>query len=138
MEDSSIILDLGIEVNGQLQASIILLLGKELQVPIMEKTGWVLEPACTRWRRKKSLTPYRESNPSILRNPKVHHRVHRSPPLVPILSQNDRYHPIPSDLSKIFLVVSFLLTFPPISYMRSSAPPPPFVLHALLISSSLS
>jgi hypothetical protein len=34
----------------------------------------------------------------------------------------------------VFLVVSFLLAFPPISYMHSS--PPPFVLHALPISSS--
>jgi hypothetical protein len=33
----------------------------------------------------------------------------------------------------VFLVVSFLLAFPPISYMHSSSPP--FVLHALPISS---
>jgi hypothetical protein len=32
----------------------------------------------------------------------------------------------------VFLVVSFLLAFPPISYMHSSSPP--FVLHALPIS----
>jgi hypothetical protein len=35
----------------------------------------------------------------------------------------------------VFLVVSFLLVFPPISYMRSSSTP--FALHALPISSSL-
>jgi hypothetical protein len=35
----------------------------------------------------------------------------------------------------VFLVVSFLLAFPPIFYMHSSSTP--FVLHALSISSSL-
>jgi hypothetical protein len=35
----------------------------------------------------------------------------------------------------VFLVVSFLLAFPPISYMHSSSPP--FVLHALPITSAL-
>jgi hypothetical protein len=91
------------------------------------------------------MQPFRKF-PEILRNPKVHHRVHKSPPLVPILSQFDSDHTIPSYLSKIhlnivqpptswvFLVVSFLLAFPPISYMHS--PSPPFVLHALPISSS--
>jgi hypothetical protein len=33
----------------------------------------------------------------------------------------------------VFPVVSFCLAFPPISYMRSSSPP--FLLHALPISS---
>jgi hypothetical protein len=35
----------------------------------------------------------------------------------------------------VFLVVSFLLAFPPDSYTHSSSPP--FMLHALPISSSL-
>jgi hypothetical protein len=44
--------------------------------------------------------------PSVLWNPKVHHRVHKSLLLVPILSQNDLVHTTPSYLSKIHLITS--------------------------------
>jgi hypothetical protein len=53
--------------------------------------------------------------PAILRNPKVHHRVHKSPPMVPILSQFDPVHTIPSYLSKIH----FNIVHPPMSWSSS-------------------
>jgi hypothetical protein len=47
--------------------------------------------------------------PSILRNLRVHYHVHKSPPLVPTLSQIDPVHTTPSYLSKIH----FKIVHPP-------------------------
>jgi hypothetical protein len=46
--------------------------------------------------------------PSILWNPKVHYHVHKSPPLVPIPSQIDPIHIIPSYLRSILIMSTHL------------------------------
>jgi hypothetical protein len=51
--------------------------------------------------RSRQLCSYSQEFPSILRNPKVHFRVHMSPPLAPILIQIIPVHTTPSYLSKI-------------------------------------
>jgi hypothetical protein len=53
--------------------------------------------------------------PSILWNPKVHYRLHKRPPLAPILSQIDPIPTIPSyviTMYNVFLAICFGLTCP--------------------------
>jgi hypothetical protein len=72
--------------------------------------------------------------PNILRSPKVHHRVHDSPSLVPILSQINPVHTTPSYLCKIQynIIISLRLGLP--SGLLPSGFPTK-ILHAFLLGS---
>jgi hypothetical protein len=50
-----------------------------------------------------------QERPSILWNPKVYYRVHKSPSLVPVLSQIDPVHTMPSYLRSILILSTHLL-----------------------------
>jgi hypothetical protein len=73
--------------------------------------------------------------PSNLWNPKVHYRVHKSPPLVPILRQIDSVHTTPSCLSKIHFNIHPPTSFVFLSGLLPSGFPTD-ILHAFLFSYS--
>jgi hypothetical protein len=59
---------------------------------------------------------------NILWNPKVHYRVHKSPPLVTILSQNDPVHTTPSYLRSILTPSTHLRLVLPNGLLPSDIP----------------
>jgi hypothetical protein len=60
--------------------------------------------------------------PNILWTPKVHYRVHKSPPLVPILHQINSVHTIPSYLRSILITSTRLRLDLPSGLFRSDFP----------------
>jgi hypothetical protein len=60
--------------------------------------------------------------PSILWNPKLHYHVHKSPPIVPILSQINPVHTIPSYLRSILILSTHLRLGLPSGLFPSASP----------------
>jgi hypothetical protein len=69
------------------------------------KITYLITPWCGILYEKLTVTQLVKKYPAFLRNPKVHHRVHKSPPLDPILSQPNPVRPIDPYLPKVHLNV---------------------------------
>jgi hypothetical protein len=66
---------------------------------------WLLiTPWCRILCEKLVVTQIVKKYPAFLWNPKVHHRVHKSPPLNPILSQPNPVRPIDPYLPKVHVL----------------------------------
>jgi hypothetical protein len=70
--------------------------------------------------------------PNILWNPKVRYRVHKSPPLVPILSQINTVHTAPSYLRPTLILSTYLCLGLPIGLFPSGFPTK--ILYTFLLS----
>jgi hypothetical protein len=98
----------------------------------------LLTPWCRILFEKLIVTQLVKKYPAFLWNPKVHHRVHKSPPLDPILSQPNPVCPINSYLPKVHLNVilsptprssQWSLAFRPPNQNPVNTSPLPHVCH---------
>ena len=72
---------------------------------------------------------------AFLRKPKFHNPIHKSPPLVPIMSQLDPFQALPSYLLKIYFNTIFpLLLVLPSSPVRTGLPTKPMNLLPYMVT----
>jgi hypothetical protein len=76
---------------------------------------WENTPRCRALFEKLIVTRLVKKYPAFLWNPKVYYRVHKSPPLDPILSQPNPVRPIDPHLPKVYLNVISHLRLGPLS-----------------------